>query len=104
MIFEGIIQWFDSLRLKWALKALDVLIKRQDPRIYDPMMNAAKKMANKMAMDYFDSKRVNHCSQCPETGQLIVVDKLYLCLNHARKGERVVVPGQEFKTKLGAVR
>ena len=102
-------EWFYRQHLKLAMKALKFLIDRQNPKIYRPIQAAAKKLGNKIAMDYFDGKRINHCSECPETNQLLVVSKRYLCILHARDvgspaGIRLAGQKEDFKLQLEAVK
>lgn len=99
--------FFYRIHLKLAMKALKVLIDRQDPKVYGPIQAAAKKLGYKFAMDYFDQKRINHCAECPETGQLLVVSKRYLCPDHARQigspaGIRIAGQKEDFKPKVPA--
>lgn len=74
-------EWKNQRALKSILKNRYVLdIIRRDVRT----------LAEKMVMEYLDSKRVNHCKKCPSTNSLRKASFGYCCDSHLEEPLQVV--------------
>jgi hypothetical protein len=76
--------WFANRKLQSLVSSFDRLIKAQDPMLISILKQEADAIARTWCMKWLDNKRVNHCSVCPNTDQLIKLGDGYLCPGHMK--------------------
>lgn len=82
-LFELIKTKRHERRLKQAKWMLGIMIAKKDPDIYHQLTEIAKTMANQIAMNWLDSRRINHCHLCPNTAPLLKSNEdKWICKPH----------------------
>lgn len=80
------IAWFKEVirkhRLKYARICLEKLMVDKDPELYRNLRYSAEVLAKDMCMTFLDNKGYNHCKFCPNTEQLLNVNRQYVCKGH----------------------